>query len=167
MKLKYVGNNLIMTKKHRYNAAITWTGNTGSGTKSYQSYERNHRISIEGKPDISGSSDSAFRGDNTCYNPENLLLASVSACHMLWFLHLCSTDGVIVTDYLDKAEATLVETDDGGGHFEEVILKPFITIAGNIPVEQLDRLHHKANQLCFIANSCNFPVRHRPDYRFI
>jgi organic hydroperoxide reductase OsmC/OhrA len=113
-------------KDHHYKTTITWTGNTGAGTKDYRSYERGHTISIDGKQDISGSSDPSFRGDKSRYSPEDLLLASVAACHMLWYLHLCSVAGVVVTAYEDRAEGTMVETSDGGGYFTEVILKPVI-----------------------------------------
>lgn len=102
---------------HHYKATITWTGNKGEGTSHYTKYERNHTIEIENKSIIEGSSDPAFRGDPTKHNPEEMLLASLSACHMLWYLHLCAEDGVVVESYIDKATATMEETADGGGHF--------------------------------------------------
>jgi organic hydroperoxide reductase OsmC/OhrA len=153
-------------KLHLYHTSVTWTGNTGEGTKTYRSYERSHTIGVEGRPEILGSSDPSFRGDATRYSPEDLLVASVSSCHMLWFLHLSCVAGIVVTGYVDRAEGTMVETDDGGGHFEEVILRPLITIDGNIDAAKLEEVHHKAHQLCFIANSCNFPIRHQPEYAF-
>jgi len=152
-------------KKHVYHASVTWTGNTGEGTKTYRSYERNHIISITGRPDIPGSSDPSFRGDPSRYSPEDLLVASISSCHMLWFLHLSTVAGIVVTAYVDRAEGIMVETDDGGGHFEEVVLRPLITIDGEIDGEKLSAVHHQAHQLCFIANSCNFTIRPAPEYR--
>lgn len=149
-------------KNHHYNATVTWTGNTGQGTANYRSYKRQHTISIAGKPDIPGSSQPSFRGDADRYNPEDLLLSSISACHMLWYLHLCSAAGIIMTSYVDHAEGTMVETEDGGGHFTEVILKPEITITDAALIEKATQLHHEANKLCFVANSCNFPIRHEP-----
>ncbi|TYP92234.1 organic hydroperoxide reductase OsmC/OhrA [Sphingobacterium allocomposti] len=151
-----------MSSDHRYHVTITWTGNKGRGTESYTSYDRSHEISIQHKAVISGSSDPAFRGDATRHNPEDLLLASLSSCHMLWYLHLCSAAGVIVLDYVDGAEATMVETDDGGGRFVEANLNPVVTVADSSMVERAYDLHKKANELCFIANSVNFPVRHQP-----
>ena len=152
---------------HHYKAGVTWTGNLGNGTKSYTSYERSHLINIEGKPVILGSSDPAFRGDKTKHNPEDLLLASLSACHMLTYLHLCAVAGIVVTDYVDKAEATMVETPDGGGHFTEVILKPVVTITNESLIDKANQLHHEANKLCFIARSCNFPVKHEPSCFYV
>ena len=152
-------------KEHHYKITITWTGNQGKGTASYTAYDRNHTISTNNKPVIPGSSDPAFRGDVTRYNPEELLVASLSSCHMLWFLHLCSTEGVIVMEYLDDATGTMEETPDGGGHFTEVTLFPVITVANDEMIARADALHEKANELCFIARSCNFPIHHKPIYR--
>jgi organic hydroperoxide reductase OsmC/OhrA len=152
-------------KEHHYKTTITWTGNTGSGTSDYRSYERAHTISIEGKQDIAGSSDPAFRGDKSRYNPEELLLSSVAVCHMLWYLHLCSVAGVVVIAYEDKAEATMAETGNGGGYFTQVILKPLITLKDAAMQAKADELHHEANKLCFIANSVKFPVLHQAEYK--
>lgn len=152
-------------KDHHYKTTITWTGNTGAGTKDYRSYERSHTISVNGKQDIQGSSDPAFRGDKSRYNPEELLLSSVAACHMLWYLHLCSAAGVVITAYEDKAEGTMAETADGGGYFSQVILKPLITLKDAAIQAKADALHHEANKLCFIANSVKFPVLHQAEYR--
>ena len=148
--------------EHHYTTRLVWTGNTGDGTKDYRSYQRNHVISIAGKPDIRGSSDPSFRGDATRYNPEELLLASLSACHMLWVLHLCAVAGIIVVEYTDAASGTLQETSDGGGRFTEATLHPIVTITDDSRINEMNDLHHRANKLCFIANSCNFPVRHEP-----
>jgi len=154
-----------MEKQHHYNATIQWTGNKGSGTDNYSSYERSYQITIENKSDISGSSDPAFRGDMTKHNPEDLLVASLSSCHMLWYLHLCSEAGVVVTDYVDNAKGIMIETSNGGGKFTQVILNPIVTVAEEKMVDIADKLHKKANELCFIANSVNFPVIHHPTVR--
>ena len=111
---------------------------------------------------IPASSDPAFRGNKTRYNPEELLVASLSSCHMLWYLHLCSEAGVVVTDYKDDATGLMEETANGGGHFTEVILKPVVTVTDSSMIEKANALHAKANELCFIANSVNFKVRHHP-----
>jgi organic hydroperoxide reductase OsmC/OhrA len=151
-----------MAKRHNYSLTITWNGNTGQGTNNYTSYERSHLVSIDGKPDLACSSDAAFRGDKTKYSPEELLLASLSSCHMLWYLHLCSEAGVVVIDYVDRAKGTMIETADGGGYFTEVTLYPTVTVSDESMVEKADVLHKKAHELCFIANSVNFPVHHSP-----
>ncbi len=151
-----------MGKRHQYQSLVRWTGNTGSGTTGYQSYERSYTISINGKPDIPGSSDPAFRGNPSKHNPEDLLLSSLAACHLLWYLHLCSEAGVIVTEYTDNATGIMAETADGGGRFIEVILHPAVTVQNASMIEKAGTLHQRAHELCFIANSVNFPVRHQP-----
>lgn len=151
-----------MEKKHHYNTTIRWTGNKGSGTINYKNYERSHTISIENKSNILGSSDPAFRGDKTKHNPEDLLVSSLSSCHMLWYLHLCSEAGVIVIDYIDNATGIMIETLNGGGKFIEVTLHPVVLVKEDAMIDKANELHGKAHELCFIANSVNFPVRHNP-----
>ena len=151
-----------MDAEHRYQLTITWTGNTGTGTSGYKEYDRSHSILIDGKAELFASSDPAFRGDQTKHNPEELLLASVSSCHMLWYLHLCAVAGIVVTGYTDVATGTMTETTNGGGRFTEITLQPVVIVAGANTMEQANRLHKKANELCFIANSLNFPVHHFP-----
>jgi len=151
-----------MNGQHHYKATIKWTGNKGAGTDNYSNYERSHQITIENKSDILGSSDPSFRGDKTKHNPEELLVSSLSACHMLWYLHLCSEVGVIVVDYIDNATGIMIETSNGGGKFIEVTLNPIVTVTDNSTLEKANELHKKANELCFIANSVNFPIHHKP-----
>ncbi len=151
-----------METKHSYNLTIKWTGNKGNGTESYRAYERSHSVLIDNKQEILCSSDPSFRGDKTKHNPEELFLASIASCHMLWYLHLCSEAGIVVVDYSDHATGIMQETADGGGHFTEVILHPVVTITDSNKIEQANALHHNANKLCFIANSCNFPIQHQP-----
>ena len=153
-------------KEHHYLTTITWTGNTGQGTKAYTAYERDHTIQAEGKPEIPGTSEVSVRGSKTRYNPEEMLLSALSACHMLWFLHLCSVNKIIVTAYVDKAEGTMAVTPDGSGQFTEAVLKPEITISGLADPELLEKLHHDTNKLCNIARSVNFTVRHEARYVF-
>jgi organic hydroperoxide reductase OsmC/OhrA len=147
-------------KPHYYSLTVNWTGNKGEGTNGYKSYERSHEIIVEGKEKIMGSSDPAFLGDSTKHNPEDLLLASISSCHMLWYLHLCSDAGIVVTNYTDNAKGIMEETADGGGKFTSVILYPTITLKNIEQKEAANALHTKANELCFIANSLNFEVEH-------
>lgn len=151
-------------QEHRYTVQVKWTGNRGTGTSGYRDYDRNHVISADGKPDIAGSSDPAFRGDPARWNPEELLLASISACHKLWYLHFCAVSGVVVSDYEDAPDGTMVLTREGGGHFTEVVLKPVITLAKGDPQTAIE-LHHDAHEKCFIANSVNFPIRVEPTIR--
>lgn len=151
-----------MSHLHHYKATTTWVGNQGTGTRDYKAYDRNHDISIEGKQTLLCSSDPSFRGDKSRHNPEELLLASLSGCHMLWYLHLCAVNGVIVTEYVDNAEGTMEENKDGSGQFSEVILSPKVTVTADDMVEKAITLHHEANAMCFIARSVKFPVRHEP-----
>jgi organic hydroperoxide reductase OsmC/OhrA len=148
-------------KQHHYPVHVVWTGNHGSGTKTYQGYGREHDIRIAGKPVIAGSSDASFRGDGSKHNPEDLLVAALSSCHMLWYLHLAAVAGVVVTDYVDDAVGTLVERGNDG-HFSEVVLQPRVTITHGSDPEAARRIHEEAHHACFIANSVNFPVRCEP-----
>src|SRR5665647_1319235 len=133
-------------KNHYYKVDIKWTGNSGIGTSNYTAYERSHTISVNGKAIIHGSSDPSFRGDKRMYNPEELFIASLSTCHMLWYLHLCSEAGVVVTDYVDNATGTMQETKDGGGYFTEVTLHPTVVVSDKSMIEKANELHHKANK---------------------
>lgn len=151
-----------MQTLHQYTATIKWKGNKGTGTDNYRNYERSHEIFIDNKIAIAGSSDPAFRGDGTKHNPEDLLIASLASCHMLWYLHVCVEAGVIVTNYIDHATGTMTETPNGGGRFTGVILNPIVTVTEEHMIVKANKLHKKANELCFIANSVNFPVRHNP-----
>ena len=155
-----------MSKEHNYETSLVWTGNTGEGTKTYKGYSRSHEISVEGKPVIVGSSDPNFNGDAERYNPEEMLVASLSSCHMLWYLHLCSQAKIVVTDYTDQASGKMVETADGGGHFTEVILKPRVCISKESDSVKAEKLHTRAHGLCFIANSVNFPVLTKAEISF-
>lgn len=148
-----------MEKQHRYKTTVCWTGNKGEGTSSYRAYGRDHIISVEGKPDIYASSDPTFLGDTARLNPEELLLASLSSCHMLWYLHLCADAGVIVLDYTDQATATMMENGNAGGRFTEAVLHPVVTVAQDGMTAKALKLHAEAHRCCFIANSVNFPVR--------
>jgi len=154
-----------MDKEHHYTLKVSWTGNKGSGTSGYTAYNRDHLVSLNGKPDIEASSDTAFRGDASRYNPEEFLLASLSGCHMLWFLHLCADNGIIVTDYVDKPNGIMAEYKTGGGCFKEVVLNPVVTVAEEYMAAMLDELHLKAHSFCFIANSMNFPVTHNAAWK--
>ena len=143
---------------HRYEVATTWTGDRGQGTASFRGYDRAHEVAHEGKPVIPGSSDPSFRGDRARWNPEELLVASLSQCHMLWYLHLCSVSGVVVVGYRDVAEGLMRERPGGAGAFESVTLRPQVVVAAAGMVERAEALHHDAHEKCFIANSVTFAV---------
>ncbi|HXZ99318.1 MAG TPA: OsmC family protein [Candidatus Binatia bacterium] len=145
-------------RRHRYHLTVSWTGNLGSGTRSYAGYSRDHEVSGEGKPAIAGSSDPSFRGDPGRWSPEELTLAALSQCHMLWYLHLCSRAGIVVTGYVDMPEATLVEHPDGSGEFVEATLRPRVTLGDPSRAAEAAALHGEAHDLCFVARSVNFPV---------
>lgn len=151
-----------MDRQHFYKLTIKWTGNKGTGTDAYKSYERSYSIIGDGKVEIAGSADPHFRGDKTKYNPEDLLLASLSSCHMLTYLHLCAEAGVTVLDYSDHATGVMEESANGGGRFKEVMLNPEVIVADQGMVEIALALHKRANELCFISNSVNFQVYHNP-----
>jgi organic hydroperoxide reductase OsmC/OhrA len=154
-----------VNKEHHYRISMSWTGNRGQGTAGYAAYSRDHLIRVAGKPDIAATSDAAFRGTPGRYNPEELFVAALSSCHMLWYLHLCAVNDILVTDYQDEALGTMVETDDGSGYFSEVTLFPVVTITDAARIPRAMELHREAAKKCFIANSCNFPVRHEPKCR--
>ncbi|WKV12065.1 OsmC family protein [Marivirga harenae] len=149
-------------KSHRYHSFIKWTGNYGKGTKSYSSYDRSYDIIISNKPTLKGSADSAFRGDASMHNPEDLFLVSLSSCHMLWYLHLCADANITVVNYCDKASAKMNISEGGKGFFEEATLRPQVIILEKDKFELAKSLHQQANEYCFIANSCNFPIHHKP-----
>ncbi|GIL00006.1 MAG: peroxiredoxin [Alphaproteobacteria bacterium] len=154
-----------MSHDHHYAVTVDWTGNLGTGTADYRTYDRRHEIAAEGKPPIPGSSDPAFRGDPARWNPEDLLVASLSACHMLWYLHLCAVSGIVVTAYRDRAVGTMAEGEDGGGRFASVTLVPEIVVQPGADLEKARALHHEAHAKCFIASSVNFPVGCAPEIR--
>jgi organic hydroperoxide reductase OsmC/OhrA len=152
-------------KDHYYQTKLTWTGNLGAGTSHYTSYSRDFIILADGKPTIMGSSDPAFRGDSTRYNPEEMLLAAIASCHMLWYLHLCSANGIVVTRYEDNAKGIMSEEKNGAGQFKEVVLRPLIKISqGEVSLAR--GLHTQAHEFCFIARSLNFPVFFEPTVEF-
>ena len=151
-----------MPRRHSYETHSTWTGDRGQGTADYRAYDRTYDTTSSGRPAIAGSSDPVFRGDHDRWNPELLLVAALSQCHMLTYLHRCAISGVVVTGYEDTAEGVMVETDEGGGQFVDVVLRPVVTVAEPGMVERAQALHEDAAALCFIASSVNFPVRHEP-----
>lgn len=147
---------------HHYKTTTKWVGNRGQGTANYRAYDRNHDIVVDGRHDLLCSSDPAFRGDPSRHNPEVLLVGSLSGCHMLWYLHLCADNNIVVTEYTDEATGVMEENKDGSGQFLEVTLNPRVTVADKSMIEKANELHHKANQMCFIARSVKFPVHHKP-----
>jgi organic hydroperoxide reductase OsmC/OhrA len=149
-------------KQHRYATRTEWTGSLGDGTTSYRAYSRDHVISAAGRPELLGSSDPAFRGDASRRNPEDLLIGSLSSCHMLWYLHLCAQAKITVLAYHDDAVGTMMEDDGGGGRFTQAELRPVATIAAGGDAVLATALHEEAHRLCFIANSVNFPVAIEP-----
>ncbi|MCD0483635.1 OsmC family protein [Streptacidiphilus sp. ASG 303] len=155
-----------MTTTHTYDVTVAWTGNLGAGTDGYRSYSRDHEVRADGPPPLPGSSDPAFRGDAARWNPEQLLVASLSQCHMLWYLHLCAAGGVVVTAYEDRAHGVLaMDGSGGGGRFARVVLRPEVEVAEASMVERARALHGEVGAVCFIARSVDFPVEHEPVVR--
>ena len=153
-----------MSREHRYSPSVRWTGNNGTGTSSYRAYKRDHDISAEGKATILGSSDPSFRGDRTRWNPEELLVASLSTCHQLWYLHLCAEAGIVVTAYEDKPEGVMTENENGSGEFTRVVLRPRVTLAAGSDTQRAQSLHARAHELCFIARTVKCPVTCEPQF---
>jgi organic hydroperoxide reductase OsmC/OhrA len=147
--------------EHKYQVSVQWTGNRGPGTSGYRDYGRDHAIRAGSKPDIPGSSDPAFLGDAARWNPEDLLVASASACHKLWYLHLCSDAGIAVMSYVDHAEGTMADSAHKG-QFTQIALHPHVTIRAGDDRELALSLHHTAHEKCYIANSVNFPILCEP-----
>ena len=147
---------------HNYQIAIEWTGNRGAGTDTYRGYGRDHIIRADGLPDIAGTADPTFHGDKDRWNPEQLLLVALSQCHMLSYLHVAVTHGVVITGYQDQASGTLRLNRDNSGEFTQVVLRPQVSLADDSQRELADSLHQQANRVCFIARSVNFPVLHEP-----
>ena len=151
-----------MADQHQYRLRTVWTGAAQGPTTDYARYSREYTVEIEGKPTFTGSADPAFLGDPALANPEDWLLAALSACHMLSYLAIAARARIAVLSYRDDATATMVVVP-GGGHFSEAILRPAVVIADAAQLEKAVRLHDLAHKQCFIANSVNFPVRHLPE----
>ncbi len=152
-----------MTDLHEYGVTVTWTGNLGSGTTGYKHYSRDFALEAEGKAPIAGTADTVFHGSPGRWNPEEMLVAALSSCHKLSYLHLCAVNGVVVTAYVDQAEGFMrFEAATGGGRFERVVLRPVVTVTAGSDVEKATELHREAHDLCFIANSVNFEVACEP-----
>ncbi|HEV2527098.1 MAG TPA: OsmC family protein [Thermomicrobiales bacterium] len=149
-------------RTHTYSATIRWTGDRGTGTSGYRDYDRRYDVEVTGKPTIAGSSDPLYRGDPSRHNPEDLLITAVSACHMLWYLHLCADAGVIVTAYVDDCTGELAEAADGSGRMTGITLRPTVTITAGSDPGRAAALHADAARMCPIAASMAFPVRHEP-----
>ena len=152
--------------EHHYAVKIVWTGNRGSGTSAYTAYGRQHVISAGGKPDIPGSSDPAFRGNADRWNPEDLVVAAASACHKLWYLHLCAEAGIAVMSYEDDAQGTMKE-DANGGRFTRITLRPQVAVRPTDDIAKALALHHVAHEKCYVANTLNCPVDCEPEVRAV
>ena len=152
-------------RSHDYRTHIVWDGNLGDGTSSYAAYGRHYRVLVAGKPDLAGSANPLFRGEAGKHDPEDLFLAAIAACHMLTYLALCARGGIRVVGYEDDAGGTLLLDGDGGGRFEQVTLRPAVTIAEGDDAERAAQLHEAAHRQCFIANSCSVPIHHQATVR--
>ena len=148
--------------EHRYELSVEWTGDRGTETQSYNAYGRDHIVSAEGRPKIRGSSDPGFRGEDTRWNPEQLFVASLSQCHMLWYLHLCAQNAVVVMEYVDRPVGSMSTGPDGAGEFTDVLLRPAVVVSAADQVDRAQALHVRANEMCFIARSVRCSVRHEP-----
>lgn len=146
---------------HHYQVRITWTGNTGEGTANYNSYRRDHEISGTEQAPILGTTEVPKFHDSKRYTPDELLVASLSACHMMWLLHLCADAGITVTSYVDDARGRMIQAGRSG-HFTDVTLYPVMKITDATRIQDAEKLHEQAGELCNIAKSVNFPVHCKP-----
>jgi len=151
-----------MDKQHNYKLKAEWKGNTGTGTSNVKTYDRSHTLTIEGKPELHLTTDNPFVGDSSKLNPEDLLVAAIASCHMLSYLYICSMEGINITSYKDNATGTMIELKAGGGSFKEVTLNPVFTVAEESMKDKAISLHHKAHDICYIANSVKFEVNCTP-----
>lgn len=151
-----------MEYEHHYKLTTVWNGNKGTGTDTVRSYDRSHTVTIAGKPELHLTTDNAAVGDKSKLNPEDLLVTAISSCHMLSYLYVCALEGVVITAYTDHAEGTMIENSSGGGSFKEVTLRPQCKVMDSSMLERAIALHHKAHEICYIANSVNFEVKCEP-----
>jgi organic hydroperoxide reductase OsmC/OhrA len=151
-----------MSRSHQYRARVAWSGAAAGPTRTYDSYSREWTAQIDGKAPLAGSADPAFRGDASLHNPEDLLLVALSTCHMLSYLALAALAKLQVLAYEDAPEATML-VERGGGRFSDVLLRPRVTIAAGSDFALAEQLHANAHEVCFIASSVNFPVRHEAE----
>lgn len=151
-----------MDKHHHYKVFTEWTGNKSGGTANVRTYDRTHTVSIPNKPVLELTTDNPAVGDKTKLNPEDLLLTSISSCHMLSYLYICAMEGVVVTAYSDIATGLMIEMESGGGRFTSATLNPVVTVAQSDMIEKAIALHHKAHEICYIANSVNFEIKNNP-----
>lgn len=148
--------------EHRYESQIRWTGNTGSGTRTYSGYDRTWSVEVPGKAPIPCSNDPLLGGDPALMNPEDLLLSSLSACHMLWYLHLASQNKIEVTAYCDTPQGVGQVDADGSGEFTAATLQPQVTITPGSDAGRAQALHWDIHKYCFIARSVKFPISYAP-----
>ena len=153
-----------MAKLHDYTAEIVWTGDRGEGTRRYRGYDRTWRIATPGKPVVECSNDPVLGGDPARPNPEDLLLSSLAACHMLWYLHLACDAGIVVQAYEDNPLGTGETGPRGEGRFVRAVLRPRITVERGADLAKADALHHEVHHFCFIARSVNFPIAYDASY---
>jgi organic hydroperoxide reductase OsmC/OhrA len=156
----FISNN--MKTEHKYQVTTTWTDKNRNGTTDIAAYSRSHTATIENKPPLQLTTDNAKFGDKSILNPEDLLLTALSSCHMLSYLYLCAQAGIVVVGYTDNATGLMIENSRGGGSFTEVVLRPEVIIAADSNVLQANAMHHKAHEICYIANSVNFDVKIEP-----
>lgn len=149
---------------HRFSSRIAWTGNRGDGTAHYRAYDRTWDIAVPGRTVVHCSNDPLLGGDPTKPNPEDLLISALSACHMLWYLHYAADAGIVVTDYVDEPVGIGEVTTGGAGRFVEAVLRPTITVKAGADLALAEALHHRIGEVCFIARSVAFPVRHEPTF---
>lgn len=147
-----------MVKEHHYQLTTEWQDTSGKGTNNVKTYDRSHTVWIDGKPNLNLTTDNAAVGDKNKLNPEDLLVAAVSSCHMLSYLYVCALEGIVITSYVDNANGLMIEEESGGGKFKHIVLNPVCKVADESMIQKAIELHHRAHEICYIANSVNFEV---------
>lgn len=151
-----------MEREHYYKLTTVWNGNNGLGTNNVRTYDRSHTVTIDGKPNLHLTTDNPAVGDTSKLNPEDLLVTAISSCHMLSYLYVCALEGIVITEYIDHATGIMMEKESGGGSFREVTLHPSCKVSDASMMDRAIALHHKAHEICYIANSVNFEVKCEP-----
>ncbi len=121
---------------------------------------KTHQVFIDDKSPLTVSAAKAFKGDETKYNPEDLLLSALASCHMMSYFYVCAQNGIELIDYKDEAVGVLELKADGSGAFTSVVLNPVVTISKSEMIDKAVSLHKEAHSICFIAHPCNVLISH-------
>ena len=144
----------------RYSAEVAWNrGEVAPG----EDYSRSHGWRFDGGVEVPASSAPDLHGDPSCVDPEEAFVASISSCHMLWFLHLAADRGFHVRTYTDRAVGHMNRVDRGVIAITDVDLHPEIEWVGDVPdARTTAEIHDESHHRCFIANSVTSTITVHP-----